>query len=45
MSKWICVVCDYELDDIVIEVCIGGVVVEVCCDECVVKLKEVYVFV
>ncbi|MGN6227023.1 hypothetical protein ACQVBX_01780 [Dyella sp. KULCS107] len=42
MSKRTCAACDYELDDTAIQVRIGGAVVEVCCDECAVKLKEAY---
>lgn len=42
MSKRTCAACDYELDDNAIQVRIGGQVVEVCCDECAVKLKEAY---
>ncbi|MCX7513058.1 hypothetical protein [Frateuria sp. STR12] len=42
MSKRTCAACDYELDDNAIQVKVGGQVVEVCCDECAVKLKEAY---
>lgn len=35
-----CAACDCKLDADVIEVTIGGQVVEVCCEECAQTLKE-----
>jgi hypothetical protein len=35
-----CAACDYPLDANAIKVTIGGYTVEVCCDECAVKLNE-----
>jgi hypothetical protein len=35
-----CAACDCKLDADTIKVTIGGQVVEVCCEECAVKLKE-----
>jgi hypothetical protein len=40
MSEKTCAACDYPLDGNAIEVHIGGQVVEVCCEECAVKLRE-----
>ena len=40
MAKKTCAACDYELDENAIRVTIGGKTVEVCCEECAVKLKE-----
>ncbi len=40
MSEKTCAACDYKLDDNAIKVTIGGKTVEVCCEECAVKLKE-----
>lgn len=37
-----CAACDCPLDDSRIEVTIGGKTVEVCCEECAVKLREAY---
>ena len=34
--------CDGELDANAIEVTIGGKAVEVCCDDCAVRLKEAH---
>jgi hypothetical protein len=42
MSEKTCAACDCELDDSAIQVRIGGKTVEVCCDDCAVKLKEAY---
>lgn len=42
MSEKTCAACDCELDEHAIQVTIGGRTVEVCCDECAVKLKESY---
>lgn len=42
MSPRTCAACDYPLDDNAIAVRIGGQTVEVCCDDCAVKLKEAY---
>jgi hypothetical protein len=39
-TKETCAVCDYELDDSRIVVTVGGKPVEVCCEECAVKLRE-----
>ena len=35
-----CAACDCALDANAINVTIGGQIVEVCCEECAVKLKE-----
>jgi hypothetical protein len=40
MNERTCAVCDYALDDNVIQVRIGDNVVEVCCEECAAKLRE-----
>jgi hypothetical protein len=37
-----CAACDCPLDASAIKVWIGGKAVEVCCDECAVKLKEAH---
>ena len=40
MVQRTCAACDCELDGDAIKVKIGGNTVEVCCDECAVKLRE-----
>ena len=40
MSERTCAACDCELDAETVQVTIGGAVVEVCCDECAVRLNE-----
>jgi hypothetical protein len=40
MSKRTCAACDGELDGDPIEVRIRGKAVEVCCEDCAMKLKE-----
>jgi hypothetical protein len=42
MSEKTCAACDYPLDDSAIQVRVGGKTVEVCCEDCAVKLKEAY---
>lgn len=42
MTKNTCAACDCELDANPIEVTVGGKRVEVCCEECAVKLKEAH---
>ena len=42
MTQKTCAACDCPLDENVIKVKLGGKVVEVCCEECAVKLKEAY---
>jgi len=42
MAEKTCAACDCPLDENSIKVKIGGKAVEVCCDECAVKLKEAY---
>ena len=42
MSEKTCAACDYPLDDNAISVRIGGKVVEACCEECAVKLREAH---
>lgn len=42
MADKTCAACDYPLDEIAIQVKIGGKTVEVCCEECAQKLKEAY---
>jgi hypothetical protein len=42
MTEKTCAACDCPLDDQSFKVKIGGKTVEVCCDECAVKLKEAY---
>jgi hypothetical protein len=42
MSERTCAACDYPLDENAIQVRIGGQTVEVCCDDCAVKLKEAH---
>lgn len=41
MNEKTCAVCDYPLDANAISVTVGDNVVEVCCDECAAKLREV----
>ena len=43
MPQKTCAACDCPLDDTAINVRLGGKTVEVCCEECAVKLKEAYV--
>ena len=43
MVQKVCAACDCKLDGNPIQVKIGGKTVEVCCDECAVKLKEAQV--
>jgi hypothetical protein len=40
MNDHTCAACDCELDANAIKVTIGGHVVEVCCEECALKLRE-----
>ena len=42
MSEKTCAACDYPPDDTAIQVRVGGQTVEVCCEECAVKLREAY---
>ncbi|SEJ40132.1 hypothetical protein [Frateuria terrea] len=42
MNERTCAACDCELDENAIQVRIGGQAVEVCCDDCAVKLKEAH---
>lgn len=42
MSERTCAACDCELDDNPIQVTIGGAAVEVCCEECAIKLGEAH---
>jgi hypothetical protein len=42
MRATTCAACDCELDDNRITVTIGGKTVEVCCNECTVKLREAH---
>ena len=42
MSEKTCAACDYPLDDSAIQVRVGGRTVEVCCEDCAVKLKEAH---
>ena len=42
MTEKTCAACDYPLDENAITVNIGGQAVEVCCEECAVKLREAY---
>ena len=42
MSEKTCAACDYPLDDNAIQVRVGGQTVEVCCEECAVKLREAH---
>ncbi|HEV2621334.1 MAG TPA: hypothetical protein VGU65_04490 [Frateuria sp.] len=42
MSEKTCAACDCDLDENAIQVRIGGQAVEVCCDDCAVKLKEAH---
>lgn len=42
MSQKTCAACDDPLDENAIQVKIGGQTVEVCCEECAVKLKEAH---
>jgi hypothetical protein len=43
MTERTCAACDCPLDDSAIQVRLGGQVVEVCCDDCAVKLREAHV--
>ncbi len=40
MQDKTCAACDCKLDETAITVTLGGVAVEVCCEDCAVKLKE-----
>jgi RNase P subunit RPR2 len=40
MNENTCAACDYPLDGNAIKVTIGGLTVEVCCEECAQKLRE-----
>lgn len=40
MNQRTCAACDCDLDEQPIRVTVGGRIVEVCCDECAIKLKE-----
>ena len=40
MAKRTCAACDCDLDAEAIKVTIGGKTVEVCCEDCAVRLKE-----
>ena len=42
MTQKTCAACDCELDSAAIKVTIGGNTVEVCCDECALRLKEAH---
>jgi hypothetical protein len=42
MVRRTCAACDCELDDRAIKVKLGNKTVEVCCDECAVKLGEAH---
>lgn len=42
MTATTCAACDSELDENPIKVSLGGKTVEVCCEECAIKLKEAY---
>jgi len=43
MTQNTCAACDCPLDGNAIGVKLGGRTVEVCCEECAVKLREAYV--
>jgi hypothetical protein len=42
MTEKTCAACDYPLDENAIAVNIGGQTVEVCCEDCAVKLREAH---
>lgn len=42
MQAMTCAACDCELDDTRIAVRIGGRVVEVCCEDCAIALREAF---
>jgi len=42
MTEKTCAACDCPLDENSFQVKIGGRTVEVCCDECAVKLREAF---
>ena len=42
MNERTCAACDCELAENAIQVRIGGQAVEVCCDDCAIKLKEAH---
>ena len=44
MIEKTCAACDCKLDANSIKVTIGGKTVEVCCEECALKLKEAQAF-
>ena len=44
MTERTCAACDCELDDSAIPVTVQGRTVEVCCEDCAVKLKEAHTF-
>ncbi|WP_417462260.1 hypothetical protein [Kordiimonas sp.] len=43
MTERTCAACDCELDDSAIKVTVQGRAVEVCCEDCAIKLKEAHV--
>ena len=42
MNERTCAACDYPLDGNAIEVRVGGKTVEVCCEDCAIKLREAH---
>lgn len=42
MNQRTCAACDCDLDEQPIQVTVGGRTVEVCCDECAIKLQEAH---
>jgi hypothetical protein len=44
MTEKTCAACDCKLDATSIKVKIGGKTVEVCCEDCALKLKEAHSF-
>ncbi|MGH8031818.1 MAG: hypothetical protein ACREO8_05480 [Luteimonas sp.] len=42
MAERTCAACDCALDEHSITIRIGGKAVEVCCDDCAIKLKEAH---
>jgi ribosome-binding protein aMBF1 (putative translation factor) len=40
MAERTCAACDYKIEGDAIQVKVGGRTVEVCCEECALKLRE-----
>ena len=40
MHEKTCAACDCKLDESAINITVGGIAFEVCCEDCAIKLKE-----